>query len=80
MVDPNITMVRGADGHLYYLTSTGSTTHVSDGDKAAWDAAVVTITPLLEALFNNQMANVVAACHQHIQIVVPEVDLDLQAG
>lgn len=77
MVDPNITMVRGADGILYYMTPTGSLTRVPDADEVAWDTAVGTITAVLETTFNNQMATVMAACHQHVQIVVPEIDLDL---
>ena len=81
-LDPNITMVRGAHGTLYYMTPTGSLTRVPPADEIAWNNAIDNnvIQPALNAAFATAMQSVAASCHQHVQIVVPEIDLDLQVG
>jgi hypothetical protein len=77
MLDPNKTIVRGADGLLYYMTPTGPLTRVPPDEELAWNNAVDNIIqPALNNLFADQMVNVAASCHQTVQIVIPEVELN----
>lgn len=77
MLDPNKTMVRGADGLLYYMTPTGPLTRVPPDDELAWNTAVDNvIQSALNDVFATAMHNVAASCHQTIQIVIPDVELN----
>ena len=75
MFDPDKMIVKGADGFYYYVTQTGPLERVPAGELQAFQAAIPTIQAALDALFVEQMENVMAGCHQSIQIVIPDVDL-----
>ena len=77
MLDPNKTIVRGADGLLYYMTPTGPLTRVPPDEELAWNNAVDhVIQSALNNLFATLMGNVTASCHQTIQIVIPDIELN----
>ena len=77
MVDPNKTIVRGADGLLYSLTTTGSLQVVPDDQAQEFLGLIPNLEAILQARFAEEIFNVAAGCHQTVRIVIPDIDLTL---
>ena len=71
--DSGTTLVRGADGKLYVVSTTGATTLLQDDKAKKVEAALPELQKQMEAILGQNDAMVAAGCNQHVQIIIPDI-------